>query len=169
MSTFRETPDLHKRIDYQIVENGWFQLYYSNRSISEDILWLEKNKYEIAEFTCNGLDNLLKQFKEYFYFPAHFHNNFNSLNDCLRDIEIKKNGLVIILKQLDSLKNETINNLLNIFINHARLNFIIGKRLLIIGQVNNKDFRAGNIGAIQIQWNLNEFYNSSRENNFNQD
>src|SRR6266540_3769349 len=112
MSTFKNTPELHKKVDYQVIANGWFQLYFSNGAIGADTVWLENEGYEIAEFNCRGISDLLNQFKEYFNFPAYFHHNFDSLNDCLRDIEIKGIGLVVILKHIDSLKKDETDSLL---------------------------------------------------------
>ncbi len=139
MSTFRITPELNKRIDYQIISNGWFQLYFSNSVLETDISWLESEGYEILQFSCGGKSNLLEQFREQFQFPKYFHHNFNSLNDCLRDIEIRGIGMAIVLRNIDSLKKDISDSLLDIFVNMARLNFVVGKRVLILAQVNDKD------------------------------
>lgn len=127
MSTFKITPELHKRIDYQIISNGWLQLYFSHGVLKEDLSWLEKEGYEILQFNCSHLNHLMEQFKEQFRFPNYFHNNLDSLNDCLRDIEIRGIGIAIVLKNIDNLKKEFSDNLLEIFVNMARLNFIVGK------------------------------------------
>ena len=168
MSTFKNIPEIFKRIDYQIIANGWFQLYFSNGVLRSDITWLEKENYEIAEFSCRGLSNLFNQFNDYFHFPNYFWHNFNSFNDCLRDIEIKGIGLAIVLKHIDSLKKDVADILLDILVNMARLNFIVGKRVLIMAQVDDNKFRAEHIGAIEIRWNMKEFVNSTREENYTQ-
>jgi len=111
MSIFKNTLEVHKRVDYQIFSNGWFQLYFSSGAIGLDKTWLETEGYEIAEFSCHGFSNLMSQFNEYFSFPAYFHHNLNSLNDCMRDVEIKKIGLVIILKNIEGLKKDARDGL----------------------------------------------------------
>ena len=169
MSTFKDIPETQHRIDYQIIANGWFQLYYSNGVLGSDITWLENEGYEILQFSCGGKSNLLEQFREQFMFPEYFHHNFNSLNDCLRDIEIRGIGMAIVLRNIDSLKKDISDSLLNIFVNMARLNFIVGKRVLILAQVNDKDFRAENVGAIIATWNGKEWLTAKRENNENQE
>jgi RNAse (barnase) inhibitor barstar len=169
VSTFKITPELHQRIDYQIISNGWFQLYYSNSVLGTDISWLESEGYEILQFNCSEKSNLLEQFREQFRFPKYFHHNFNSLNDCLRDIEIRGIRMAIVLKNVNSLKKDISDSLLDIFVNMARLNFIVGKRVLILVQVNDKDFKAEDIGAIRATWNGKEWLNSTRENNENQE
>ncbi|KAF2082701.1 barstar family protein [Flavobacterium sharifuzzamanii] len=162
MSSFKNSPELYKKIDYQIVANGWFQLYLSNTILGNDIEWLENEGYEIVQFKCNSESKLFEQFREQFLFPKYFHHNLNSLNDCLRDIEIKGIGMAIVFKNADSLKKDILDRVLDIFVNMARLNFIIGKRVLILVQVNNNDFKADDIGSIKATWNINEWLDSKR-------
>jgi RNAse (barnase) inhibitor barstar len=150
LSIFKLTPKLSKKIDYQIVKNGWLQLYLSNGTLENDISWLESEGYEIIQFNCISKRILLDQFKKQFQFPTYFHNSLDSLADCLEDIEVKGIGMALILKKLDTLKKEDSDSILDILINVARLKFIIGKRVLILGQVNDRDFKAVNIGAITI-------------------
>lgn len=50
MSAFKNTPELYKRVDYRIIANGRFQLYFSDGAIGADRGWLENEGYEIAEF-----------------------------------------------------------------------------------------------------------------------
>ncbi len=145
MSAFKEHPELHKQVDYQIAVNGWVQFYRSNGALGNDQNWLDQAGYTTAEFHCHGLSHLFDQFNEYFHFPSYFHHNLNSFNDCLRDIEINGIGLIIVLKNLDNLKKEDSESLLEILIDLARLNFIVGKRVFILAHAVHSDFRLEHI------------------------
>lgn len=151
MSAFKNTPELRERVDYQIIANGWFQLYSGPGGIDADKLWLENEGYEIAEFDCHGMSNLLNQLKEHFDFPPYFHHSFYSLDDCLENIEISGIGLVVIFKHIDSLAKHEIKCLLEIFVEKARRNFIIGKRLLILALAGDNSFQAAYVGKIEIR------------------
>lgn len=151
MSTFKDSPELHQRVDYRIIINGWHKVYFGNAALDADIVWLDKDNYEIVEFSCHGLSNLFSQFNAQFNFPAYFHHSFDSLNDCLQDIEIKRTGLVIVLKHLDNLKTDDALCLLNMLVHKARLEFVIGKRLLILVQVDDKDFQTEYIETIKLR------------------
>jgi RNAse (barnase) inhibitor barstar len=163
MSSFKNSSELFKKIDYQIIANGWFQLYLSSAILGNDIGWLENEGYEIIQFECNTENNLFEQFREQFLFPKYFHHNLNSLNDCLKDIETKGIGMAIVFKNADNLKKDILYKILDTFVNMARLNFIIGKRILILVQVNNKDFNIDDIGTIKATWNINEWRDSERK------
>lgn len=140
MSTFKKTPEIYGQIDYQVVRNGCVRFYRNVGSLGADITWLDKAGYLVTEFNCHGISNLLEQFNEYFHFPSYFRNNLNALNDCLDDIEISGTGLVIALKNVDNLKKDDSEALLEILLNHAHMNFIVGKRLLILAHSNNATF-----------------------------
>ncbi len=140
LSTFRKVPERHQQVDYKIIVNGWIFFYKSNGELGKDQDWLNKAGYIIAEFNCHGISNLLTQFNEYFHFPSYFRNNLDALNDCMEDIEISGTGLVIVLKNLDKLKKEDSECLLNILVNIARSNFILGKRMLVLAHVAGMDF-----------------------------
>ncbi len=141
MSTFKESPELYKQIDYQVVRNGFVRFYQSAGELGNDLMELDKSGYTITEFNCHGISNLLEQFNEYFHFPPYFRNNLDALNDCLEDIGISGVGLVIVLRNLDNLKKEDAETLLEILIKQAQVNFIVGKRLLILAHSSSIAFR----------------------------
>jgi RNAse (barnase) inhibitor barstar len=151
MSTFRESPELYKQIDYKIVRNGCFLFYRSSGELGNDLMQLDKSGYTIAEFNCHGISNLLEQFNKQFHFAPYFRNNLDALNDCIEDIEINGTGLVIALKNLDNLKKDDSEMLLEILVNRAQMNFIIGKRLLILAHSNNAVFRLEPLKIICIE------------------
>lgn len=141
MSAFKESPELYKQIDYQVVRNGFIRFYQNAGELGGDVMELDKSGYTITEFNCHGISNLLEQFNEYFQFPAYFRNNLDAMNDCIQDIDISGVGLVIVLKNMDNLKKEDAETLLEILIKQAQMNFIIGKRLLILAHSSGITFR----------------------------
>lgn len=141
MSTFKESPELYKRIDYQVVRNGFIRFYQNTGELGKDVIALDQFGYTITEFNCNGISNLLEQFNEYFHFPSYFRNNPDAFNDCLEDINISGIGLVIVLRNLDNLKKEDGETVLEILVKQAQMNFIIGKRLLILAHSSGVGFR----------------------------
>jgi RNAse (barnase) inhibitor barstar len=162
MSFFKDIPSTYEKIDYKIVSNGWNQLYFNKSILSKDLEWLEKEGYEIINLDCNGYANLMEQLRAKLSFPDYFHHNLNSLNDCMRDIEIKGIGIVFVFKNIDSLTIDLSNAFLDIFINTARMNFIFGKRMLVLAQVEDKDFQIDNLGSIEMRWNNKEWLDSAR-------
>lgn len=141
MSTFKESPELYKQIDFQIVRNGFIRFYENAGELGNDVMELDKSGYTITEFNCHGIRNLLEQFNEYFHFPPYFRNNLDTLNDCIQDIGISGVGLVMVLRNLDNLKKEDCEALLEILISQAQMNFIIGKRMLILAHSSGVAFR----------------------------
>jgi RNAse (barnase) inhibitor barstar len=143
VSSFKDTLETKSKIDYQVIANGWHKIYYDNGNMETDLSLLEEHGYEILKFKCKSTSNLYKMINDHFKFPDYFHHNLDSLADCLEDINIKGIGMAIVFKNMDNLNEIDVINFLDIFINLARLKFIIGKRLLILAHVNDKDFRAG--------------------------
>lgn len=141
MSTFKESPDLYKQIDFQIVRNGFIRFYQNAGELGNDVIELDKSGYTITEFNCHGISNLLEQFNGYFHFPPYFRNNLDALNDYIQDIGISGVGLVIVLRNLDNLKKEDCEALLEILVSQAQMNFIIGKRMLILAHSSGIAFR----------------------------
>lgn len=141
MSIFKESPELCKQIDYQIVRNGFIRFYEKTGELGSDVMELDKSGYTITEFNCHGISNLLEQFNEYFQFPAYFRNNLDAFNDCIADIDISGIGLVMVVRNLDNLKKEDVETLLEILVKQAQMNFIVGKRLLILAHSSGVAFR----------------------------
>ncbi len=141
MSTFKESPERYKQIDYQIVSDGFVRFYENAGELGNDVMELDKSGYTITEFNCHGINSLLGQFNEYFHFPPYFRNNLDALNDCIQDIGISGVGLVIVLRNLENLKKEDCEALLEILVRQAQMNFIIGKRLLILAHSSEIAFR----------------------------
>jgi RNAse (barnase) inhibitor barstar len=151
MSTFKKTPELYGQVDYQIIRDGFIRFYKSIGELGNDSAWLGKAGYSVTEFNCHGISNLLEQFNEFFHFPSYFRNNLDALNDCLEDIEISHPGLVIVLKNLDNLKRDDSSVLLEILLNRARLNFIMGERMLILVQAADDSFRIEQLKLIPLE------------------
>ena len=164
MATFKDNSDSRQRIDFRIISNGWFQLYLSQGVLSKDVRWLEEEGYEVVCLDCSEPSSLMAQIKNRLSLPPYFHDNLDSLNDCLRDIRIKGIGLVVVFNHLDCLKIPDIHDILDVFVNTAIQNFIVGKRMMVLGQVDDKHFEAETIGAIEIQWNGKEWLRAAREN-----
>lgn len=60
-------------------------------------------------------------------FPDYYGENFNALNDCLSDIEIKGSGVVIVFRNFQNLDKFIAHTLLDIFALNSRQHILFEK------------------------------------------
>lgn len=159
METYEERAEKWKKLrdknlDKIIVGNGSVSLYYKETVLDYDLDLLEAKNYEIIEFEGDFLSNEKELHHDLQYkldFPNYYGKNFDALNDCLYDYEINDNGTVIVFRHLNNLELRSITILLDIFAFQARRKLADGKKLLVLVQVNDKDFKIIEpIGAINL-------------------
>lgn len=159
METYEERARQWKKlrdenIDKIIIGNGSVSLYYKETVLDYDIDLLAAKKYKIIEFDGNFLSNNEELHYDLQYkldFPVYYGKNFDALNDCLYDYEIDENGTVIVFRNLNKLDLRSITHLLDIFAFQARRKFANGKKLLLLVQVDDKNFKVTEpIGSINL-------------------
>lgn len=155
------------RIDLAIIAKGGISLYYSPSIFDYDIQLLSAKGYKIIQFN----DRVITTAKELHLdlqnklgFPGYYGRNFDALNDCMRDYEITDIGDVLVFPKLDHLDSRSIYDLLDIFSLHCRRNIAIGKKLLILIQVDNPKFIVKEpIGSLNFWlWNDEEWFEADR-------
>jgi RNAse (barnase) inhibitor barstar len=134
--------------------------------LNSDIEWFEKEKYNIVRFDCSTWTNEYKMHQDFFdklKLPDYYGSNYDALNECLEDIEIKDTGLVIACEHFDQLKNKTRQTLLNVFDRASRFHLLMGNRVINLLQVDNPETKFEPITAYHVNWNRREWYTVDRQ------
>lgn len=166
MATFQNNPDEWQRLDWSILQNGWTSLYWKQEILETDLTWLKSEHYSIADFDCQtwtGENEMHKQLKDKLIFPDYYGENWDALNDCLSDLEIKNAGQIVVFRHLDNLDTKRAHTLLDIFASNSRRQMLFGKRLIVLAQVDNPNYHIGQVGATPVMWNQAEWLSSNRQ------
>jgi len=155
-----------ENLDLAIVAKGGISLYHNLNLINSDIQLLASKGYKIIEFDDRVMTTETElhwdlQVKLGF---RNYGKGFDALNDCLRDYEVTSPGHVLVLKKLDHLDHQSIYHLLDVFALHCRRNCAIGRKLLLLVQVDNRKFSINEpIGSLNFWlWNDQEWSVSNR-------
>ncbi|SRR5579871_1060607 len=165
MAVFENNPDEWQRLDWQILQNGWTSLYWRQSILDNDIDWFKKEKYNIIDIDCTNwavTNQIHKDLKKQLDFPDYYGDNFNALNDCLSELEIKDAGLVIAFRHFQIVDKDLAHSLLDIFARNSRLHYLFGKRLLTLVQVDNPKYQTDPVGSSSVLWNAAEWLDSKR-------
>ena len=165
MTSFADTPEWYERLDFQILQNGWISTYWQPAILNNDLQWFNNNHFRVVDFDCaNWKDEAIMhdEIKVKLDFPAYYGSNLNALNDCLCDIEIPNEGLVVVFKNFQHVAKQYAHDLLDIFANKARLHMLFGRKLLTLIQVDDPNFEIPAVGACPVSWNRKERLNSKR-------
>ena len=164
MAIFVDDPNfLHGRLDWAIFQNGWSSLYCKKDILERDLVWFRETGFKIIEIDCFVWDSpgsMHNSLKTALSFPDYYGNNLDALNDCLSDTEISQEGLVVVLKRFDLVDKETGQKIADIFANNSRYHILFGRKLVLLVQVNNPDFRLAEVGSCPVLWNSAEFFTS---------
>ncbi len=165
MAIFQNDPDELQRLDWSILQNGWTSLYWKMGILENDLLWFKSENYSIADFDCKTWTDKIemhKQLKTELDFPDYYGENWDALNDCLSDLDISDTGKVVTFRHLDTLDISHSHTLLDIFANNSRRQILWGKRLIVLAQVDDPNFRIDEVGATPVMWNGAEWLDSKR-------
>ncbi|MCK6640036.1 MAG: barstar family protein [Bacteroidia bacterium] len=166
MATFQNNPDEWQRLDWSILQNGWTSLYWKQEILETDLTWFKSEHYSIADLDCQtwtGENEMHKQLKDKLIFPDYYGENWDALNDCLSDLEIKNAGQIVVFRHLDNLDTKQAHTLLDIFASNSRRQMLFGKRLIVLAQVDNPNYHIGQVGATPVMWNQAEWLSSNRQ------
>lgn len=154
-------------LDLAIVAKGGISLYYNPSIFDHDIQLLSEKGYKIIQFDDRAIttaEELHLDIQNKLGFPGYYGKNFDALNDCMREYEITTIGDVLVFPKLDHLDSRSIYHLLDVFSLHCRRNIAIGKKLLILAQVDNPKFSVKEpIGSLNFWlWNDKEWFEGNR-------
>lgn len=165
MAVFNHSDDLAERLDWKILQNGWASLYWRPEVLNRDLEWFKKEKFETILFDCSGwgqTKNIHKALKKQLHFPDYYGENINALNDCLSDLQINDNGLVIVFEKFHLANKDYAFPLLDTFADNARKHVLFGKKLITLIQTDDPGYQIEPIGACSISWNFSEWLNKDR-------
>jgi hypothetical protein len=73
-------------------------------------------------------------------------------------LEILDEGLVVVLREFDTMEATIGLPLADIFAHNSRYHMLFGRKLLLLLQVTTRDYKPGEVGAYPVLWNQAEFY-----------
>lgn len=165
MSAFKPNVSNIDRLDFQILQNGWTNVYWQERILLTDLHWFEKENYKIVELDCTrwtASNRLLYELGLLLDFPDYYGKNLDALNDCLSNIEITDAGTVVVFKHFQTIEKSFAFTLLDIFALNARRHLLFGKKLLTLVQVDDPTYHMEPIGATSVLWNNAEGLDAAR-------
>lgn len=170
MAVFRdEDIYVYERFDYELLQNGAINLYYSAQVLAEAIEGLKNHQYLIDEFDCSlwGDEEIFHNIiAEKLGFPGYYGKNLDALNDCFRDLEIpEESGRAFVFHRYDLFASKlpkTAWHILDIIEDNSRFRLLFGRRLIALVQSDDPRIIFENLGARSAGWNRKEWLNSSR-------
>lgn len=152
---------LHDRLDWKIFQNGWSSLYHKTEILEKDLDWFTNAGFRVIIIDCSAWSShsaMHDDLQKTLSFPDFYGRNFDALNDCLADIKIPGEGLVVVLQSFDRLEKETAHNIVDIFAQKSRYHMLFGRKLLLLLQVTQPAFQLPAVGACPVFWNGAEFF-----------
>ncbi|MCC9071335.1 barstar family protein [Flavobacterium sp. F-65] len=155
MIKFTNEPESWKRLDYEIIASGFLKPYNDYSVLGNDTEWLHSEGYKIITFDCSEWVNnemLHNSLHSKFDFPVYYGHNWDALQECLNEIEIQDNGLVVVFDSLDTINIKNAHMLIDIFVSSAQRHLIFSQRLLILIKVESRNFRLNDFGGFYFRW-----------------
>ena len=165
MSLFKLDSSYNDHLDFQLLQNGWANLYWQENILLSHLEWFKKENYKIVELDCanwTATNRLLYELGLLLDFPDYYGKNLDALNDCLSHIEINDSGTVVVFKHFQVVEKSFAHTLLDIFALNARRHLLFGKKLLMLVQVDDADYKIDLIGATPVLWNDAESLDTAR-------
>jgi RNAse (barnase) inhibitor barstar len=95
--------------------------------------------------------------------PDYYGSNLDALNECLRDLEIKETGLVIVLGHFDLWDQAKGQVLIEIIDRASRFHLLLGERIILLIQVDDPNTTFDPIKSVAPIWNRREWFRKDRE------
>lgn len=81
----------------------------------------------------------------------------NALNDCLSDLRIAEAGMIVVFRHFEIVEKLMAQALVEAFANNSRRHILFGRKLLLLVQVNSRDFKLMDVGSCPVFWNRLEY------------
>jgi RNAse (barnase) inhibitor barstar len=129
--------------------------------LEKDLNWFRASDFKIIEINCSDWTNsnsIHNSLSKALSFPDYYGNNLDALNDCLSDVKIPGEGLIVVLKHFDIVQRDIGQNIADIFANNSRRHILFGRKLILMMQVSSRTFEMSSVGSSPILWNGAEFF-----------
>jgi hypothetical protein len=150
-------------------------LYFNPLLLNRDIAALRDAGYHILNIDASkwvDLAEMHRDLAEVFGFPAHYGQNWDALNDCLRDVRALDWNLsagalrvALALRRFDIFAAKFPNEahfLLDIYAVNQRDALIGGDHLVCLVQSDDPRLQLAPVGATTAQWNRDEWLDRNR-------
>ncbi len=169
MVVFNKSGDIF-RLDYTILQNDFFNRYWSKSYLDEDIKILVRDEgYANFEFDCGSWKSeaiIQQQLYEAFDLPhgdlemQRLH--FDAMADWFMDLEDDERDKVVVFRHFDKIErigtcDNFVKYLLETFYETARRHLLFGNRYIILFQVDNPEYQFPEIELRAMQWNNHEW------------
>lgn len=175
MAVYDSDSPLTHPLDYRLAASGFVVLYRVPTVLDRHQTWLSEHGYRMVYVDASlwlDVDAMHRALADALHFPDYYGNNLEALRDCLSDVAAgdygwsdDHTGLVLVLNGFDQFvrrEPHPAQSLLDGFAGEARIGALIGHRLLCLVQSDDPDLVLAPVGASTVQWNHEEWLDSTR-------
>ncbi len=153
---------------FQLFFNSDVVLFYKREYIEKSIIELSKESFRIYHLEClnwKSKSDFHTEVAKKLGFPEYYGRNLDAFNDCISDLYPSEFNTAIVFwnfQVLSKMDKEFSKSILDIIQRQSRYAKKNGNQLSALIQTNNPIEIIQNIGAIDAEWNSEEWLNSSR-------
>jgi hypothetical protein len=165
MASFDLLTDLGQDPAYRLLSRSPVTLFHRSDGLASTSEELQKLRYQVLEFdatTWSQLAAMHDQLAAALDFPDYYGRTFDALRDCLRDViehdygwDPKATGLVVVLHRYDAFAEanpESAQLLVEIMADSSRGAALLGGRLIILVQSDDREIAIAPVGATIVPW-----------------
>lgn len=158
----------HQHHSFRLFNNSDVILFYKEEILEKTIKELQNETFKIYQIDCStwtskhDFHSIVSSVLE---FPSYYGKNLDAFNDCLSDIYDNERDIVIVFWNYDVLARldyDFSKTIVDIIQSQSRNAKIYGKQLGALVHTNNPNTFYKNLGAIDAEWNPDEWLNSNR-------
>lgn len=151
-----------------ILVNGSVMMFWQQSIMEKFIEGIKNEGFDVYYLDCENWDNstCLIEIGKTLQFPNYYGRNLDAFNDCLSDIVLNDEGLVLVFKNFDKFNakcKDIAYHLLDIIqINSWKLLVGNQKKLIAFLHSNDPRLQIQSVGALPVLWNNEEWLNKTR-------
>ena len=160
--------------DFLLLRTGAIHLYWRHTFLDETMSKLRNLGYQVLAVDASQWSSTAAMHADMartFSFRAHYGNNMDAVNDCLRDVALGNEGsqprsaTALVVDHFDAFVRadaSAAHTLIDIFADNSRLAMLIGHRMVCLLQSDDPSLRLGTVGATPVMWNEKEWLYKDR-------